>query len=289
MQFAVEGLWEHIGEMTFKFWDKDGEIGGKISLVGEENPQKYFPMYSITKEKCNLTACAYTMSTPLTFRFGALSGISTENFNFAVGVKYDSLMASMSDPIFGAIRFINGQLISPMENNIFAKRDEGSSLVGRKDIFGFKDIKMGMTPNDIVTLNVCKNLDDSKIRENKLSGICYKVAGRDRKFIMFFENNKLIRIRIVMGKFTQEFYNELLGKISKKYPIKYELTEKDRELFNRRQKDVVGYLLDEGRVYLQIAYTDIFDQFIHLDYMNEELAKKYLNDLAPEKVISDDF
>ena len=158
---------------------------------------------------------------------------------------------------------------------------------------GYKDIKFGMSINDVRTKGFCDQWRLTKYNWIYKGKKCYKVAGKKRDFVFIFSKHRyryLIakeemdayyrssRLEIIMidfGMYDNSLFNVLKKSLKKKYKLEFELS--DEAIIRNNLAEMIFY--DEGRVSL---IQDNIDGKMYLQY-SDNPSKEYIKFL-PNKL-----
>lgn len=188
--------------------------------------------------------------------------------------------------------FKKSKIAEREKESIEAERPEKAKQERLRSVSGYKDIKFGMTIDDIKDLGVCSYWTESLCTPSK-SATCYEIGGERRHFIFDVPkygkggNNGIHQIQIDLGTYTFESFNKLSNTIGKKY------------------KKVFSHVLDDGHALVcfndnKIALRSSLTRSKHPTKEGCILEKKMFviyNDgpnktckmFAPADVSSDDF
>ena len=198
-----------------------------------------------------------------TLRKGLCSGFLTKNKVFA-----ESLVGSNAEYM----------LLETGEKAATQKSTASSGYIE-----GYKDIKFGMTYNQIKAAGICGNFADvGKYDPSAFASDCYKVAGKKRNMMFYFTRTgqkDLKMIHIALGDSTTEFFNKLVKGIGKKYKETYRLTREQQ--FTLNKGDMIVFFADN-----RITLREISNE-VHLFY-TREVSPLYTK-FAPKDVSTDDF
>ena len=158
---------------------------------------------------------------------------------------------------------------------------------------GYKDLKFGMSINDVRTKGFCDQWRLTKYNWIYKGKKCYKVAGKKRDFFFFFSKHRYknfvakkemdayshsSRLEIIMidfGMYDNSLFNVLKKSLKKKYKLEYELS--DAAMIRNNLAKMIFY--DEGRVSL---IEDNIDGKMYLQY-SDDPSKEYIKFL-PNKL-----
>lgn len=155
-------------------------------------------------------------------------------------------------------------------------------------VLGYKDLKFGMSMDDIDKLGVCKLL----ISQQGL----YKCYG---KLINLYEepafkaplmsNGKLTQIAVGLGEFKTSIaaeYNELL---TKKYGIESSYTDEDIQNFSNNKLKTLDTIYAKGAVVMTIYHDGQGGMLLDILYNDSKIAKSYFKKANPKKATIDDI
>lgn len=155
---------------------------------------------------------------------------------------------------------------------------------------GYKDLKFGMSKNEVDNLGVCKLFVGSL-------GIykCYD------KFVNLYEDatfeaplieegsGVLVQIQVGLGDYTDEKFTEYQNLISSKYSVEKVFSKSDMELFNIGQLDTLNTIFANGSVVLKIFRNPQNGGFmLDIIYNNKKVADDLMKASFPKKDNIDD-
>ncbi|GJL61437.1 MAG: hypothetical protein NPIRA04_00910 [Nitrospirales bacterium] len=147
-------------------------------------------------------------------------------------------------------------------------------------IQGFRDLKFGMTERDVQALEHC----------NTSSECLYELAGKNRYLQPFYAKHTpngqspptLAKISIEMGRFTNEWYEELQIRLLDQYQATYDLTDRDIAAFQNEQQSELTSVYENGHVLLKVVRRKFGNLILEVVYQNADLAKEALQDHKPQ-------
>ncbi len=124
---------------------------------------------------------------------------------------------------------------------------------------GFKGLKLGLTRQEIVQLNVC-----DKPTLGYYLGVpgetplidgqsCYKRKGWT--FSFYFADDRLSELKINLGVYTREYAQEIHELLEDKYPVYYEPNKREKQLFFVGKSDKTDWVYRNGEVVLSARYA----------------------------------
>jgi len=212
----------------------------------------------------------------------------------------------------------SGNISSAPSQTESASASVASNSPINQDAVGYKDLKVGMTLEEIKELNVCPRITE---RPYKLeSGTCYQdfraflvgyCYGKNWEFTFRFDkafkgNSRTCiaepdfvveQIEIDLGQFVEEKHDQFRDLLNKKYQSDYKFTDIDVERYNNQETTGLYDLYSRGKVALVIARTkayvlfpnDLSRHFSIIQYNSDLRARKLIESVIPEKLDASDF
>ena len=163
-----------------------------------------------------------------------------------------------------------------------------------KDYPGFKDLKPGLTYEDV--LKICSLRKNTWVK-------CYGID--NIKFKGDYQSNLLKQLSLDMGPIVEtggylgifgegdsNIFIKMKNTFDKKYTLDYGYSERDRQLFNESEKDRLLHVYSKGQVVLEINrkekdYSN--DLWLYVHYFDSTSAKSVLERNKPIRASDDDF
>jgi len=148
------------------------------------------------------------------------------------------------------------------------------SFAYSEGIQGFRDLKFGMTEADVQALDHCTS-----------SAEClYELSGKNRYLRTFFSlqtpdaqsPQTLTKISIDMGRFTNDWYEELQIRLQDQYQVAHDLEDSEIEAFQNEQTSKLTSDFENGQVLLQISKRKYRVVILSVIYQSTDLAGKYI-------------
>jgi hypothetical protein len=174
-----------------------------------------------------------------------------------------------------SIRF--GQLAGAMIFFFFA-----SQALAEGPIEGFRDLKFGMTGEEVKQLDHCSSPKDCM----------YELSEKNRYITLSYDGEVspdpaqqsspkgtkagLTRISIDMGHFTDEWYKELQIILGNSYRLTHDLNQKTVEAFLAQQQDELTSGYEDGQVLLTVRRRPFGNLVLTVIYQNTDLAKAFV-------------
>lgn len=150
-----------------------------------------------------------------------------------------------------------------------------------ESIDGFRDLKFGMTKEEVVALPACRSHVEclyelnEKIRYLKLTYSPETVSsGTDSTGTD--STPRLAQITIDMGRYTDEWHQELQVILGASYRLTQDLNEQTMHSFMSEQQDELNAGYEDGQVILQVVRRPFGNITLKVVYQNDELAKEFL-------------
>ena len=167
---------------------------------------------------------------------------------------------------------------------------------------GFRDLKPGLHYVDVLDICPLEKLWDDK----NVDSYWHECYGIDN--IMFkasYVDNFLDTLTLDMGPITDDgyyldifraddanIYTKMKKSLSDKYELEFEYSERDRQLFNEKEKTSLFHTYSKGQVILEIKWiTKDYskDLRLYIHYLDEASAKAFIEANKPVRATADDF
>lgn len=159
--------------------------------------------------------------------------------------------------------------------------------------FGYKAIKFGMAPADIVDLGVCdlstekakrwmtRDLYQPDSETLQADAKCYEIEGERKLFTFNFSasDNTLRSIEITLGLHGVERFDKLDAAVGEQYQEAYRMSQDDLAAYDKRQRSAVCNVYKDGGVALCIQRLGKAD-LIGLMYVREDRRSVFLKRLG---------
>ena len=147
-----------------------------------------------------------------------------------------------------------------------------------EDLEGFRDLKFGMTENEVLALDTCSTASEC----------LYELAGKNRYLHPSYSQangndaaQKLTKITIDMGRFTDAWYGELQVRLRDQYQLTHDLTGNDIAAFQNEQISELTSRYENGQVLLKVIRRKFGNLVLKVIYQNKDLAVETLKGLNP--------
>lgn len=153
----------------------------------------------------------------------------------------------------------------------------GATPAPSEPIEGFRDLKFGMTEEEVKALEVCSTSSEC----------LYELKGKNRYLHTLFKPDgsaaspenpdgnapaKLARITIDMGAFNDDWYGELQMILSDQYSLTRDLTEDDINAFLSERRSELVSEYENGKVLLKVVRRKFGNLVLKVIYQNDEMA-----------------
>jgi hypothetical protein len=158
-----------------------------------------------------------------------------------------------------------------------------SSAVGiaGQSIEGFRDLKFGMTEQEVAALPVCSSSTEclyelnNKNRYVKLTYLPESVSGATES-AGTSSIPKLAKITIDMGQYTDEWHQQLQMILGESYRLTQNLTQATMQSFLAEQQDELNAGYENGQVLLKVVRRPFGNLTLKVIYQNAALAAEFL-------------
>jgi len=158
-----------------------------------------------------------------------------------------------------------------------------SSAVGiaGQSIEGFRDLKFGMTEQEVAALPVCSSSTEclyelnDKNRYVKLTYFPESVSGAAES-AGTSSIPRLAKITIDMGQYTDEWHQQLQMILGESYGLTQDLTQATMQSFLAEQQDELNAGYENGQVLLKVVRRPFGNLTLKVVYQNATLAADFL-------------
>ena len=148
-----------------------------------------------------------------------------------------------------------------------------TSSVQAEDLEGFRDLKFGMTENDVLALESCSTSSECLI----------ELAGKNRYLLPFYSQTSdknsqpiLTKITIDMGRFSDEWYQELQVRLQDQYRLTHDLRSEDISAFQNEQQSELTSGYENGQILLKVVRRKFGNLVLKVIYQNKDMAAETL-------------
>ena len=139
-----------------------------------------------------------------------------------------------------------------------------------EQIEGFRDLKFGMTEEEVSSLEACASSSEC----------LYELLGKNRYLHPSYQNStsdgqnppKLFRITIDMGAYSDSFYGELQNMLLDNYSLTHDLTENDINVFMNEQTSELVLEYERGKVQLKVVRRQFGNLVLKVIYQTDNAA-----------------
>ena len=148
-------------------------------------------------------------------------------------------------------------------------------------IDGFRELKFGMTEQEVSALPACSNSKEclyeltDKNRYIELTYLSDKVPGTPEPA------GKLAQITIDMGQYTDEWYQQLQVILGTSYHLTQNLTEASKQSFLAQQQNEINLGYEDGQVILKVVRRPFGNLALKVLYQNAALANTFIQQGKP--------
>ncbi|GJL69492.1 MAG: hypothetical protein NPIRA06_21270 [Nitrospirales bacterium] len=152
----------------------------------------------------------------------------------------------------------------------------GTPVFAEPGIDGFRDLKFGMTEQDVSALPACRSSTEclyeltDKNRYLELTYLPDKVPGSPEPI------GKLAKITIDMGLFTENWFEQLQIILGDSYHLTQDLTEPTKQSFLAGEQNELNLGFEEGQVLLKVVRRPFGNLALKVVYQNAALAKGFI-------------
>jgi hypothetical protein len=161
-----------------------------------------------------------------------------------------------------------------------------SQVLAEGPIEGFRDLKFGMTGEEVKQLDHCSSPKDCMYElseKNRYITLLYDGEGSPdpaRESSPQGAKAGLAKISIDMGHFTDEWYKELQIILGNSYRLTHDLNQETIEAFLAQQQNELTSGYEDGQILLTVLRRPFGNLVLTVIYQNADLAKAFVQSTA---------
>ena len=156
------------------------------------------------------------------------------------------------------------------------------TLMAGEPITGFRDLKFGMTPQEVSALQTCSSAKEC----------IYELSEKNRYFKLWYMGDStedaalqtalkgpgsgLARITIDMGQYTEDWYRQLQRILGDSYQLTQDITQENIQAFMAEQLPELTSGYENGQVLLSVTRRKFGNMILKVVYQSPEMAKAFL-------------
>ncbi len=149
---------------------------------------------------------------------------------------------------------------------------------------GFRDLKFGMTQNEIKQLAACSTALECMYElsnKNRYVQLTYAASHKNPNADAANATLRLSKITIDMGHFTDEWYQQLQMILSNSYRLTHDFTKETMEAFLKKQSKTLTSGYENGQVLLTVARRPFGNLVLKVIYQDTTLAHDFIKTTGP--------
>jgi len=156
-----------------------------------------------------------------------------------------------------------------------------SLLMAGEPIVGFRDLKFGMTPQEVSQLEACSSTKECM----------YELSNKNRYFTLWYmgdttedaflatalhgQGSGLARISIDMGQYTEDWYKQLQVILGNSYRLTHDITQENIQAFLDNQLPELTSGYENGQVLLTVMRRPFGNMILKVIYQSPEMAQAF--------------
>jgi len=148
-------------------------------------------------------------------------------------------------------------------------------------IVGFRDLKFGMTPQEVSQLEACSSTKECM----------YELSNKNRYFTLWYmgdttedaflatalhgQGSGLARISIDMGQYTEDWYKQLQVILGNSYRLTHDITQENIQAFLDNQLPELTSGYENGQVLLTVMRRPFGNMILKVIYQSPEMAQAF--------------
>lgn len=161
------------------------------------------------------------------------------------------------------------------------------TLRAGEPITGFRDLKFGMTQQEVAKLDACSSDKEC----------LFELNDKNRYFQLFYmgdttENEPLqtalnspgtglARISIDMGQYTEAWYKQLQRILADSYQLTHDISQEQIQAFLGQQLPELTSGYENGQILLTVTRREFGNMVLKVIYQSPEMAQAFLNSKRP--------
>lgn len=152
-----------------------------------------------------------------------------------------------------------------------------------ESIDGFRDLKFGMTEQEVSALPACRSSTECLYEltdKNRYLDLTYlpDTASSAPESAGTPPTPRLAKITIDMGTYTDEWHQQLQIILGDSYRLTHDLTETTMQAFLAKQQDELDAGYENGQVILKVVRRPFGNMTLKVIYQNAALAANFIQD-----------
>jgi hypothetical protein len=159
----------------------------------------------------------------------------------------------------------------------------GTMSYAGESIDGFRDLKFGMTEQEVSALPACRSSTECLYElsdKNRYLDLTYlpETASGAAESAGTSPTPRLAKITIDMGTYTDEWHQQLQIILGDSYRLTHDLTETTMQSFVAKQQDELNAGYENGQVLLKVVRRPFGNMTLKVIYQNADLAANFIQD-----------
>lgn len=159
----------------------------------------------------------------------------------------------------------------------------GAVSYAGESIDGFRDLKFGMTEQEVSALPACRSSTECLYEltdKNRYLDLTYlpETASGTAESAGTSPTPRLAKITIDMGTYTDEWHQQLQIILGDSYRLTHDLTETTMQSFLAKQQDELNAGYENGQVLLKVVRRPFGNMTLKVIYQNADLAANFIQD-----------
>ncbi|MDR4494552.1 MAG: hypothetical protein AB7P17_06335 [Nitrospirales bacterium] len=154
-------------------------------------------------------------------------------------------------------------------------------------ITGFRDLKFGMTQQEVTKLNACSSAKECLYElndKNRYLELLYMGDTTENEALqtaLKSPGSGLARISIDMGQYTEAWYNQLQRILGDSYQLTHDISQEQIQAFLGQQLTELTSGYENGQVLLTVARREYGNMIIKVIYQSPEMAQSFVKSKPP--------
>lgn len=151
-------------------------------------------------------------------------------------------------------------------------------VYGAEPIDGFRDLKFGMTPQEVQTLKNCSTSHECMYElssKNRYAHLTYDLedGSTDRETP---QPARLTKITFDMGQYSEGWYNQLQMILGNSYRLTHDFTDETMNAFLAKQFEELQAGYEEGQIVLSVNRRQFGNMILKMVYQDAAQAAEFI-------------
>ncbi|MGD9852270.1 MAG: hypothetical protein AB7T38_13495 [Nitrospirales bacterium] len=160
-------------------------------------------------------------------------------------------------------------------------------LMAGEPVTGFRDLKFGMTQQEVEKLDACSSAKECLFElndKNRYFQLLYMgdtTENEPLQAALKSSGSGLARITIDMGQYTEAWYKQLQRILGDSYQLTHDISQKQIQAFLGQQLQELTSGYENGQILLTVIRREFGNMVLKVVYQSPEMAQAFLKSQPP--------